>query len=145
MSEASKRQRAAAMPPTKGRMRARFGQAAADAHLEHLRIDGFEKEYSMRAPDEPKDRQLDERAIHSLSDQSGVPRADVRTLFRHERARLGMGAKVHSFLAVLTASIVRGMLRRMRERRERAQGPPEVEGPLAPRELSRVDPDGSER
>jgi hypothetical protein len=98
----------------------------------------------MRAPDEPKDRQLDEREIRSLSDQSGVPRADVRTLFRHERARLGMGAKVHSYLAVLTASNVRGMLRRTSQRRERAQATQECEGAQAPRERLQADADASE-
>ncbi len=75
----------------------------------------------MRAPLEQDDRQPDEREIRSLSDQSGVAPAQVRTLFRHEHARLGMGAKVHSYLAVLTASNVRGMLRRVAQRREAAQ------------------------
>lgn len=58
------------------------------------------------------DREPDERAIRSLSARSGVPLVHVRTLFRHELRRLGMGAKVGSYLAVLTASNVRGMLRR---------------------------------
>ena len=61
------------------------------------------------------DREPDERAIHSLSARSGVPPVQVRTLFRHELTRLGMGAKVGSYLAVLTASNVRGMLRRKRQ------------------------------
>jgi len=47
-----------------------------------------------------------------LSAKSGVPVVHVRTLFRHERRRIGMGAKVGSYLTVLTASNVRGMLRR---------------------------------
>jgi hypothetical protein len=75
----------------------------------------------MRAPLEQDERQPDEREIRSLSDQSGVAPAQVRTLFRHEHARLGMDAKVHSYLAVLTASNVRGMLRRVAQRCEAAQ------------------------
>jgi hypothetical protein len=94
----------------------------------------------MRAPLEQDDRQPDEREIQSLSDQSGVAPAHVRTLFRHERARLGMGAKVHSYLAVLTASNVRGMLRRVAQRREAAQegrGAEPPEDDLTRRDLSR--------
>jgi len=87
----------------------------------------------MRAPLEQDDRQPDEREIRSLSDQSGVAPAQVRTLFRHEHARLGMGAKVHAYLAVLTASNVRGMLRRVAQRRQAAQegcaAEPRVEEP----------------
>ena len=75
----------------------------------------------MRASLEQHDRQPDEREIRSLSDRSGVSPAHVRTLFRHERARLGMGAKVHSYLAVLTASNVRAMLQRAAQRRDAAQ------------------------
>jgi hypothetical protein len=89
----------------------------------------------MQAPlEQQDDRQPDEREIRSLSDQSGVAPAQVRTLFRREHARLGMGAKVHSYLAVLTASNVRGMLRRVAQRREAAL---ELRnGAQAPRELS---------
>lgn len=65
----------------------------------------------MKAPSEHHDPEPNEREIRSLSDQSGIPLVEVRTLFRHE-ARLGMGAKVGSYLAVLTASNVRGTLRR---------------------------------
>ncbi len=75
----------------------------------------------MRAPPDRDDRQPDEREIRALSDQGGVAPARIRTLFRHEQARLGMGAKVHSYLAVLTASNVRGMLLRVAQRREAAQ------------------------
>jgi len=67
----------------------------------------------MKAPFEHDDPQADEREIRSLSDRSGVELVQVRTLFRKELARVGMGAKVSSYLAVLTASNVRGMLRRM--------------------------------
>ncbi len=69
----------------------------------------------MRAPLEPIDRQPDEREIRSLSDRSGVELAQVRTLFHRELVRLGTGAKVDSYLAVLTASNVRGMLRQLCE------------------------------
>jgi hypothetical protein len=66
----------------------------------------------MKAPSEHHDAEPNEREIRFLSDQSGIPFVEVRTLFRHEARRLGMGAKVGSYLAVLTASNVRGMLRR---------------------------------
>jgi len=54
----------------------------------------------------------DEREIRVLSDRSGVPLAQVRRLFCDELRRLGKGAKVGSYLALLTSSSVRGMLRR---------------------------------
>jgi hypothetical protein len=53
-----------------------------------------------------------ERQIRSLSDSSDTPRWRVRALFDTELARLQMGAKIGSYLAVLTESNVRGMLRR---------------------------------
>jgi hypothetical protein len=53
-----------------------------------------------------------ERALSSLSERTGAPLAQVRSLFVHEFARLELGAKVRSYLAVLTASNVRVMLRR---------------------------------
>jgi hypothetical protein len=53
-----------------------------------------------------------EREIRSLSDQVGAAEIEVRTLFVSEFARLKMGATVSSYLAVLTTSSVRGMLRR---------------------------------
>jgi hypothetical protein len=53
-----------------------------------------------------------ERAMSSLHDRTGVPLAKVRSLFEQEFARLELGAKVRSYLAVLTASNVRGMLPR---------------------------------
>jgi hypothetical protein len=61
---------------------------------------------------EQHDPQPDERAIRSLSERSGVSLGEVRTLVGDEFARLKMGAKVGSYLGVLTASNVRGMLRR---------------------------------
>jgi hypothetical protein len=60
----------------------------------------------------PVARPVAEREIRSLSDQSGAPLAEVRDLFSHELARLEMGAKVGTYLGVLTVSNVRGMLRR---------------------------------
>ena len=81
----------------------------------------------MRAPLEHDDRQPDEREIRTLADRSGVAPAQVRTLFRHERARLGMGAKVHSYLAVLTAANVRGMLRRVAAKTRVEAPPPRVD------------------
>jgi hypothetical protein len=53
-----------------------------------------------------------ERAMSSLSDRSGAPLAEVRSLFAREFSRLELGAKVRSYLTVLTASNVRAMLRR---------------------------------
>ena len=53
-----------------------------------------------------------ERAMSSLSDRTGTPLAEVRHLFAQEFTRLGLGAKVHSYLTTLTASNVRAMLRR---------------------------------
>ena len=66
----------------------------------------------MNARFEHPNSQRHEREIRSLSDRSGAPVAQVRTLFSDEFARLKMGAKVGSYLGVLTASNVRGMLRR---------------------------------
>jgi len=53
-----------------------------------------------------------ERAIKSLRERTGAPLAEVRSLFAQEFSRLEPGAKVRSYLAVLTASNVRAMLRR---------------------------------
>lgn len=53
-----------------------------------------------------------ERQIRSLSDSNDMPLSKVRALFDAEMGRLQMGAKVGSYLAVLTESNVRGMLRR---------------------------------
>lgn len=59
-----------------------------------------------------RDAPADERAIRSLSARSGVALPQVRVLLCQELARLGMGARVGSYLAVLTASNVRAMLQR---------------------------------
>ena len=91
------------------------------------------------------DREPDERAIRSLSARSGVPLVHVRTLFRHELRRLGMGAKVGSYLAVLTASNVRGMLRRKAQIGGAAQQVQECNAAPAPhkqRHLQRWEDDG---
>jgi hypothetical protein len=53
-----------------------------------------------------------DRAISLLCDRTGAPLAVVRSLFAHELSRLELGAKVRSYLAVLTASNVRAMLPR---------------------------------
>jgi hypothetical protein len=53
-----------------------------------------------------------ERAVTSLCDRTGAPLTEVRSLFAQEFSRLERGAKVRSYLAVLTASHVRAMLRR---------------------------------
>jgi hypothetical protein len=53
-----------------------------------------------------------ELAMSSLSDRTGAPLAQVRTLYAQEFSRLELGAKVRSYLAVLTTSNVRSMLRR---------------------------------
>jgi Protein of unknown function (DUF3562) len=53
-----------------------------------------------------------ERAMSSLCDRTGAPPAEVRRMFTQEFSRLELGARVRVYLAVLTASNVRGMLRR---------------------------------
>jgi hypothetical protein len=57
-----------------------------------------------------------EREIRSLSTRTAIPPDEVRALFAHEFARLGMGAKVGTYLTVLTTSNVRAMLRRKGKR-----------------------------
>jgi hypothetical protein len=53
-----------------------------------------------------------ERAISSLSDDTGASLARVRRLFALELARLELSAKVRTYLSVLTTSNVRALLRR---------------------------------
>jgi hypothetical protein len=53
-----------------------------------------------------------ERAIGWLRERTGAPLADVRRLFAREFLRLEVGAKVRSYLSVLTVSNVRAILRR---------------------------------
>jgi len=53
-----------------------------------------------------------ERAITSLCDRTGAPLTEIRSLFAQEFSRLELGAKVRSYLSVLTASNVRATLRR---------------------------------
>ena len=48
--------------------------------------------------------------MSSLCDRTGAPIAQVRRLFAQEFSRLERGAKVRSYLAVLTTSKVRAML-----------------------------------
>lgn len=68
---------------------------------------------SMNSLFEPeKEAVRHERAISSLRNRSGAPLAEVRALFAQEFARLELGARVHSYLSILTTSKVRAMLRR---------------------------------
>jgi hypothetical protein len=53
----------------------------------------------------------DERVIRSLSGRTGMPAAEIRTLFSQEFARLQLSAKVRSYLPALTAANVRALLR----------------------------------
>jgi hypothetical protein len=53
-----------------------------------------------------------ERAMSSLCDRTDAPPAEVRRMFTQEFSRLELGARVRLYLAVLTASNVRAMLRR---------------------------------
>jgi hypothetical protein len=59
-----------------------------------------------------KESARNERMIASLQDRTGAPLKVVRGLFAQEFSRLELGAKVRSYLSVLTASKVRAMLRR---------------------------------
>lgn len=56
-----------------------------------------------------------ERAIGWLRDRTGEPLAEVRRLFAREFSRLEVGAKIRPYLAVLTVSNVRAILRRKGE------------------------------
>jgi hypothetical protein len=47
-----------------------------------------------------------------LRNRTGAPLAEVRSLFAQEFSRLELGAKVRSYLSILTVSNVRTMLRR---------------------------------
>ena len=58
------------------------------------------------------------RAIGSLCDRTGAPLAEVQRLFAQEFSRLEPGARVRSYLAVLTASNVRAILRRKYARKQ---------------------------
>jgi hypothetical protein len=70
-------------------------------------------EVSMSSPlERGKESVRHERAISSLRDRSGAPLVEVRRLFAQEFSRLELGARVRSYLSVLTASHVRALLRR---------------------------------
>jgi Protein of unknown function (DUF3562) len=62
--------------------------------------------------DRTKEALRHDRAINSLRESTGAPLAEVRSLFAQEFSRLELDAKVRSYLAVLTASNVRALLRR---------------------------------
>src|SRR5687768_5288752 len=96
----------------------------------------------MKAPFEHYDPEPDEREIRSLSHQSGISLVELRTLFRHEARRLGMGAKVGSYLAVLTAANVRGMLRRRARLARAVREPNAARVPREQRHLQRWEDDG---
>jgi hypothetical protein len=69
--------------------------------------------FSMNSPSEPgKEAARHERAISSLHVRTGAPLVEVRRLFAQELSRLELGAKVRSYLSVLTVRNVRAMLRR---------------------------------
>jgi hypothetical protein len=75
----------------------------------------LQREAAMSSLSEPgKEAARNERVISSLQDRTGAPLAVVRSLFAQEFSRLELGAKVRSYLSVLTASKVRAMLRRER-------------------------------
>ncbi len=67
--------------------------------------------------DHDNDAARQERAIRSLTDDSGASPDKVRGLFKVEFARLEQGAKVRRYLHVLTTSKVRAMLYRTGEAR----------------------------
>jgi hypothetical protein len=73
---------------------------------------GFRRGLYERTPERDKEAVRHERAIRSLHDRTGAPLPEVRRLFAHEFSRLELGAKVRSYLSVLTVSNVRAMLRR---------------------------------
>jgi hypothetical protein len=56
-----------------------------------------------------------EQSITALADRSAVSEEKVRGLFTREYARLGLNAKVRTYLQVLTTSNVRSMLRETRD------------------------------
>jgi hypothetical protein len=62
--------------------------------------------------DSAKETVRHERAMSSLCDRTGAPLAKVQSLFAQEFSRLELGAKVRSYLEVLTARKVRAILRR---------------------------------
>jgi uncharacterized protein DUF3562 len=59
----------------------------------------------------PLDAVRHERAMTSLCDRTGAPLTEVRNLYAQEFSRLELGAKVRTYLAILTATNVRAMLR----------------------------------
>ena len=66
--------------------------------------------------DASKEAAGNERAMSLLSDRTGAPLTEVQALFAQEFSRLELRARVRSYLAVLTASNVRAMLRHGRTR-----------------------------
>ena len=66
----------------------------------------------MNALEARYDAQRHWRAIQTLCERTGATLEEVRDLFDSEILRLGVGAKVGAYLAVLTEANVRAMLRR---------------------------------
>ena len=60
---------------------------------------------------QPRDSSTHERAIEVLARQSHVPIEQVARLYKHELAVLTVGARITSFLTILTTRKVREILR----------------------------------
>lgn len=66
----------------------------------------------MNLPLEPdQEAASHERAIGWLRDRTGAPLAEVQRQFAREFARLELGARVRSYLSVLTVANVRATVR----------------------------------
>jgi hypothetical protein len=59
----------------------------------------------------PHERSSHERAIEALARESHVPIEQVAQLYEHELAGLKVGARITSFLTILTTRKVREILR----------------------------------
>lgn len=62
----------------------------------------------------PYESSLHERAIEALARQAHVPIEHVAQLYTHELAVLTVGARITSFLSILTIRKVRELLRQRR-------------------------------
>jgi hypothetical protein len=97
-------------PLTSGR--ATDGAASAVEVRHDLSAAEVQRELGRAFIEPSNNTEAHEREIKSLSHKTGATPSEVRALFAVEFARLKIGAKVASYLAVLTESNVRGMLRR---------------------------------
>jgi len=77
----------------------------------------------------PRESATQERAIEALARQSHVPLDQVAQLYTHELAVLEVGARITSFLTILTIRKVREILRQRSHpvRALEAPAPPEVD------------------